>query len=72
MEFDKELFIAELARDLDVSKSVAHELALLAGYDRELVIKASRGSSGLNECKAKIIDARFEKGEQNSDSSNRR
>ncbi len=50
-----------IREELGISKSVAEELMKLAGDDEDLVIECSRSSRGLSECKARIIDARFNK-----------
>lgn len=39
--------------------SVARELLVLAGWDDELVLRMSNSSSGLDQCKARIINERF-------------
>lgn len=44
---------------IGVGKVVAEELLTLAGGDTELVIKISKRSSGLDQCKAGIINARM-------------
>jgi hypothetical protein len=51
--------VKELEDKLNVSTSVAKELAMLAGGDTELAVKCSEQSIGLNECKARIINKRF-------------
>ena len=51
--------IQELKKRLDISTSVAKELAMLAGGDVGLAIECSEQSTGLNECKARIINERF-------------
>ena len=56
--------IKELRERLRVSKSVAEELLTLAGEDIELAVQASSESNGLTQCKASIIDKRFNKLEQ--------
>lgn len=43
-----------------IGETVANELLVLAGDDPELVIDCSINSSGLDQCRAKIIDARFQ------------
>lgn len=53
--------IYEVSERLDVSVSVARELTLLGGGDVELIVECSNASRGLDECKARIIDARFRK-----------
>jgi hypothetical protein len=53
--------IKELRQRLNVSRSVAEELLTLAGGDVELAVQASSESSGLTQCKARIIDERFKK-----------
>ena len=52
---------------IGVGAGVATELLLLSGNDIEMVIECSRASTGLDHCKARIIDARFRKieGENN-------
>lgn len=54
----------ELAEDLSVGVSVAAELRTLAGGDSEAATAASKASVGLNQCKARIIDDRFRKLEE--------
>lgn len=56
--------IKELRERIDVSKSVAEELLILAGGDIELAVQASVESRGLTQCKANIIDKRFNRLEQ--------
>ena len=53
--------VVQLRRTLGISTSVARELLLLAGEDVDIVIQASEAASGLNECKARVIDLRFNK-----------
>ena len=52
--------IKELRNAIGVGKGVAEELLVLAGGDVELATICSRESSGLDQCKAAIINARFE------------
>lgn len=59
--------MAKVRDTLNVSPSVATELLVLAGWDVEMVINCSKNSNGLNECKSKIIDARFTKIERKKD-----
>lgn len=51
--------IKELRQRLNVSQSVAEELLTLAGGDIELAVQASAESNGLTQCKASIINKRF-------------
>lgn len=62
--------VNEVSDELCISRGLADELLTLAGYDKEIVIKCSNQSSGLNECKAKILDSRFNKIESDSEGSN--
>lgn len=56
--------ILEVRNELGIGNSVASELMRLAGGDKDLVIKSSLESDGLDQCKAKIIDGRFDKLEE--------
>lgn len=49
---------------LGVGAGVATELLLLSGGDIDLAIECSKASTGLDHCKARIIDARFKKIEE--------
>lgn len=51
--------IETIMAKLGVSRSVATELALLAGDDVDIAVQCSQVSAGLGECKARIIDARL-------------
>ena len=51
--------VREVRRRIGVGNGVANELLVLAGGDVELVVSASKKSSGLDQCKAAIIDGRF-------------
>lgn len=51
--------IKEVRKRIGVGNGVAHELLVLAGGDVELVVWASKKSTGLDQCKAAIIDGRF-------------
>ena len=51
--------VQELKQRLNISESVASELLILAGDDVDLAEDCSRKSTGLNECKARIINERF-------------
>ena len=66
-DFNDAVFIAELARHLDVSNSVAEELALLSGYDAELAEQCSENSDGLRQCRYRIINERFNRLEKGMD-----
>ena len=50
--------------EIGCGEKVATELLLLAANDADLVVACSRVSSGLDQCKVHIIDARFRKLEQ--------
>jgi len=52
--------IKELRNAIGVGKGVAEELLVLAGGDTELAIDCSKASAGLDQCKAAIINARFQ------------
>lgn len=51
--------VKRLRDSLGVGASVAHELLVLSGDDVLLAEEASRESTGLDQCKANIIDKRF-------------
>lgn len=61
--------VKELRDRIGVGMSVAHELLVLSGGDVDLAEKCSRESSGLDQCKACIIDARFRRIEDECDAS---
>lgn len=52
--------VKDLRKRIGVGLSVAHELLVLSGGDVDLAERCSRHSDGLDQCKAEIIDARFE------------
>ena len=56
--------IKKLRDRIGVSHSVATELLTLSGGDLDLAEECSRNSTGLTQCKAAIIDRRFNKIEQ--------
>lgn len=60
MAFGKEE-VKELQQRIGVGSSVANELLVLAGGDIDLAAKCSKESSGLDQCKAAIIDRRFKR-----------
>lgn len=51
--------VREVRRRIGVGNGVANELLVLAGGDVELVVRSSKKSAGLDQCKAAIIDGRF-------------
>ena len=51
--------VKELQDRIGVGYIVAHQLLVLAGGDIDLATECSIQSTGLDQCKAKIIDARF-------------
>lgn len=51
--------VKEVRRRIGVGNGVASELLVLAGGDVELVVRSSKKSAGLDQCKAAIIDGRF-------------
>lgn len=53
--------VKELQLRLGVGPSVAAELLVLSGGDMDLAESMSKSSTGLDQCKAAIIDARFRK-----------
>lgn len=56
--------VKKLAEELDVSPSVAKELLILSGGDTDLIYWASENSRRLAECKARIINERLTKLEE--------
>jgi hypothetical protein len=58
--------VRELQRRIGVGVSVARELLVLSGGDVDLAEKCSRESTGLDQCKAAIVDARFKRLEDES------
>lgn len=58
---DKRKTIEEIRKELEVSYSVALELCLLGGEDVDLIVECSDASRGLDECKARIVNERFNK-----------
>lgn len=61
--------VKELRDRLGIGMSVANELLILAGGDVDLAERCSRSSQGLDQCKARIIDARFRRLEDERDAS---
>ena len=61
--------VKDLRERIGVGLSVAHELLVLSGGDVDLAEECSRGSNGLDQCKAAIIDARFRRLEDERDAS---
>lgn len=51
--------VLRVAKRLDISENLAKDLLIMAGGDEDLVIECSEMSSGINECKANIIDKRL-------------
>lgn len=56
--------IKAIRSELGVGAGVATELLLLSGGDIDLAIECSKASTGLDHCKARIINARFERIEE--------
>lgn len=56
--------VNELRKRLDVGLSVASELIVLGGGDVDMVEESSLEATGLDQCKANIIDKRFRKLEE--------
>ena len=52
--------IKQLRDRIKVGKGVAEELLVLSGGDVDLAAKCSREAAGLDQCKALIIDSRFQ------------
>ena len=52
--------VNELRERINVGPVVAHELLVLAGGDVDMATEASLESRGLDQCRARIIDKRFE------------
>ena len=61
--------VKDLRDRIGVGVGVAEELLVLSGGDVDLAEKASRESDGLDQCKAKIIDRRFRRLEDEDDAS---
>lgn len=55
-----------VSRELRIGYSVANELLLLANGDVEKVVECGLKSSGLGECKARIVNQRFDELEKGS------
>lgn len=51
--------VNQLRDRIGVGNSVATELLILGGEDIELVVEASIQSDGLDHCKARVIDERL-------------
>lgn len=64
---DDEKKIQQLSNLIDVSHSVAAELLTLAGGDVSLAWSCSFNTCGLNQCKAAIINSRFNSIERKND-----
>jgi hypothetical protein len=45
---------------IDIGPNMLRELVILAGGDDSLVLRCAMASKGVNECKARIIDGRFQ------------
>ena len=58
--------VRELRERIGVGVSVARELLVLSGGDVDLAEKCSHESTGLDQCKAAIVDARFKRLEDGS------
>lgn len=58
--------VRELRERIGVGISVARELLVLSGGDVDLAEKCSREATGLDQCKAAIVDARFRRLEDES------
>lgn len=56
--------VKELRNRIGVGNCVANELLVLSGGDVDLAERASKASSGLDQCKAAIIDERFRRLEE--------
>ena len=52
--------VDELRERISVGPVVAHELLVLSGGDVDMATEASLESRGLDQCRARIIDKRFE------------
>lgn len=59
--------IKQLRDAIGVGPCVAEELLVLAGWDVDLATECSRKSSGLDQCKAAIINERFNRLEEDVD-----
>ena len=59
--------IAEVRESLGVGYTVADELLVLAGDDKEMTCECSLASPGLDQCKAAIINTRFSRIEKRLD-----
>lgn len=62
-KFEKKAQVERVSDELGITKQLAKELLILAGGDEDLVIESSLASNGLDHCKARIIDGRFQKEE---------
>lgn len=60
-KFERENQVASVSEELGITKHLAKELLIIAGGDTDMVIKCSRASDGLDQCRARILDARFRK-----------
>lgn len=52
--------IKQLRDKIGVGKGVAEELLVLSGGDVDLAAKCSKEAAGLDQCKALIINRRFQ------------
>ena len=59
--------IKKLRDAIGVGPGVAEELLVLAGWDVDMAIDCSRKSAGLDQCKASIINERFNRLEEDVD-----
>ena len=53
--------VKKLRQEIGVGQSVASELLTLSGGDLQLAAQASKESTGLDQCKAAIINERFQR-----------
>lgn len=51
--------VKAVAEELNVGRSVAWELLMLAGGDKDLAVSEAKNNYGLNQTKASIIDERL-------------
>lgn len=51
--------VKQISEELGITRNLAKELLVLSGGNTNIVIEASHMSSGLDHCKARIIDARL-------------
>lgn len=64
-KFQRQQQVKQVSSKLNISSQLAKELLILADGDIDLVVKSSETSVNVAECKATIINGRFEKGESN-------